>query len=58
VTTLAEPLWLINEPIAEIGYGQGEVIPVTAGQTSLSTAHYKVSSSRIILHITASSLVS
>jgi hypothetical protein len=55
VTTLAEPLWLANELIAEIGYGQGEVIPVTAGQTSLSTVHYKVGNSQIILHISPSS---
>jgi hypothetical protein len=37
VATLAEPLWLANELIAEICYGQGKVIPVTTGQTSLST---------------------
>jgi hypothetical protein len=59
VATLAAAFWLANKPIADIGYGQGEVIPVTAGQTSSSTVHYKVgSSSHIILHITPSSPVS
>jgi hypothetical protein len=55
VAALAEPLWLANEPISEIGYGQGEVTAVTVGQTSLSTVHSKVGSSQIILHISPSS---
>ena len=28
VANLAEPLWLANEPISEIGYGQGKVTAV------------------------------
>ena len=57
VANLAEPLWLANEPISEIGYGQGKVTAVTDGQTSLSIVHYKVGSSHIILNITPSSPV-
>jgi hypothetical protein len=57
VANLAEPLWLANVPISEIGYEQGKVTAVTDGQTSLSTLHHEVGSSHIILHITPSSPV-
>jgi hypothetical protein len=57
VANFAEPLWLANEPISQIGYGQGKVTAVTDGQASLSTVHYDVGSSHIILHITPSSPV-